>query len=361
MKTALSIMLILSVILAGCSAGVTPETTTTAGEASELSVAVTFYPYFDLTRQIVGDLGEVRSVVPPTTEPHSFNPSARDLAELQDITAYVKTGVEFEAFEDTLLNAVPEGVPVIDASAGIELLAGGHDHHHHGEEADHHEHEESDHVDEHHTEEHEGETHVNDEHHEEEHADEEHVDDHSDEADHHDEEHAEGTDPHVWLSPKNAQIIVLNIVEGLVQAHPEHEAALRANAAALQTELIALDAAYTEGLAACEKEKIMVTHNAYQYLAAAYNFEVIAIAGLSPESEPTPGQLAELVEEAEEYQLEYLFFEELVDPRVAQIIAEEAGTDTLTINPVAGSNADLGYVAIMNDNLDKLQIALSCQ
>lgn len=375
MKYILVLFGIATLLLAACT---TPVTT---GNES-INVAVTFYPYYDLTRQIVGETGAVYSVVPPATEPHSFNPSARDLADLQDITVYVKTGVEFESFEDRLLSAVPATASIIDTSRGIELIAGGQDHNHDGEE-----HKEESHVDEephkaelyddkehesaHHDDGHMNETDYN-ESVDQTHSENEHNEsDHQGESDHpenrsdshaaeHD-DHATGTDPHVWLSPKNAQTITNNIVEGLAQKHPEQETKLRANAAILLSELQDLDQAYATRLSSCEKDVVMVTHNAYQYLAQEYEFEVISISGLSPESEPTPGQLANLVDEARLHDLHYLFFEEFVDPRVAEVIAKEAGTQTLTINPVAGSNVDTGYVAIMYDNLDKLSRALECQ
>jgi zinc transport system substrate-binding protein len=241
-----------------------------------------------------------------------------------------------------------------------------------GHEADHDEddHKEDMHSDEEHLDSHddhdENDEHV-DEHHDEEYVEIYHADEHEDEHLHdtHDDEHdhvnEQGTDPHVWLCPTNAQTIVNNVLAGLVAAHPEHAQEFQTNANVLLVELTNLDAAYSVGLASCEKNVIMVTHNAYSYLAADHGFEVISVSGISPESEPSPQDLANLVDEAEFHQLNYIFFEELVSPTVANIIAEEVGAQTLTLNPVAGSAADLGYVAIMNDNLDKLKIGLECQ
>ena len=432
MKLHLAIMVLLVFVLAACAPATAPATA--QEQTAEVAVAATFYPYYDLTRQIVGDVGTVNTVVPATTEPHGFNPSARDIADLQDISVYVATGVEFEAFEDTIMNALPAEVAVIEASAGIELLEAGDDHHHddehEGEHADeHHDEEHKDeeyshddehseeehsqeneaHADEHHDEEHSGEEHAHDEEnaeegmhthadgqhshdeheiehdiaqgrsydgdedgysdvashgdehdeHDEEHSDEEHADDNHDEEKHDDHNHG-GTDPHVWLSPVNAQVIAQNIYDGLVAAHPEHEAELQANLNTLLADLEALDQAYETSLMSCEADIIMVTHNAYQYLAEEYDFEVLSISGLSPESEPTPGQLAELIDEAEYHNLGHIFFEELVSPRVAEVIAQEVGAETLTINPVAGSVNDVSYQDIMQENLEQLQIGLQC-
>jgi zinc transport system substrate-binding protein len=354
-KIILYTILMLSILLISC-------TTTTVAPTQEneeiiqetINVAATFYPYYDLTRSIVGEVGEVNSVVPPTTEPHSFSPSTRDIANLQTIDAYVKTGVEFEAFEDTLLDAVPSSVLIIDASHGIELLKGGDDDHDEHEDEEEHSNEEK-HLDEDDHDD-ENETHEEDDEHanEEEHSDEE---EHLDEDDH---DHS-GEDPHVWLNPKHAITIVSNIESSLIETFPQHQEELMANAQTLKAELMALDEEYSQGLATCAKDSVLVTHNAYSYLAAEYGFEVHSISGLSPESEPTPAQLAQLVDEAQELGIKYVFFEELVNPDVAGVIADEVGAQTLTINPVAGSDANLGYVEIMRNNLNQLIIGLECQ
>ncbi len=364
MKYIIGIIMLLSLLIAGCST-----------ESTEFEVGVTFYPYFDITRAIVGDTGNVMSIVPPTTEPHSFSPSPRDIARLQQLDVYVKTGVEFEAFENTLIQALPSNVVLIDASHGIDLITGyvhdhdhGHDHGHSQEHSEHAHEEEHHHEDEHEHSEHAHENEHHEEHHEHNHEYSEHAheEEHHHEDEHHEEHHEHshdmtGVDPHVWLSPRNAIQIAENIKDGLVSAREEYATIFEENAAAFIQELTLLDQEMQTALASCEQNTILVTHNAYQYLARDYGFNTISISGLSPESEPTPQQLVELVNKAEEYNIQYVFFEELVSPRVAQAIAQEIGAETLTINPVAGSQADEGYLAIMRDNLNKLVQALACQ
>lgn len=282
---------------------------------STLQIAATFYPFYDLTRAIAGDAASVYSVVPPTTEPHAFEPSPQDIARLQQVNLFVATGLEFEAFEEKLVQSLPQDTPVIAASEGIVLL--------------------------------EGEEHSHDEHEEE-------YEEHEEEQDH------AGTDPHVWLSPANTQIIAQNIAQGLIVHDPEHASVYEANAQKLLTQLQELDALYAQSLSTCAKDAIIVTHNAYQYLARDYGFEVISISGLSPESEPTPRQMQELVEEAQLHNISAVFFEELVDPRVAGSIAREIGARTFTINPVAGSVEGKSYMQIMHDNLQELIAGLEC-
>jgi zinc transport system substrate-binding protein len=168
-------------------------------------------------------------------------------------------------------------------------------------------------------------------------------------------------DPHIWLSPKNAKLMVNNIKNGLMAADPKNADVYLANAQKLSQELDELDAEYKTGLAACAKDVVLVNHNAFSYLARDYGFEIITIHGLEPEAEPTPGQLQELIEEAKEHDIKYVFYEELVDPRVAQTIANEVGAQTLELNPLESGSSGDNYVALMQENLENLQLALECE
>lgn len=329
-------------------------------------VAATFFPYYDLAKAIAGESAEVYSIVPITTEPHSFEPSPRDIIKLERSALYITTGVELEQFEQTLLQTVRDTAIIVNGSAGISMLAA--DHHH--DENDHHtdethehaeHHEEDEHHDEHH--EHEKEAHDHDEYHDEHHDEyehEHHDDEHTDEHHGHHHHHHTGIDPHVWLSPLNAMIIANNIYEGFVELDPANTQYYEQNMQELVHMLEALDAAYRERLASCEKEVILVAHNAYQYLAKEYGFDVISIAGLSHESEPTPRQMTQLIDTAREHGLTVVFFEELVDSRVAEAIAQEVGAETIALSPAEGSPDGKSYIEIMYDNLDKLAYALVC-
>ena len=83
---------------------------------------------------------------------------------------------------------------------------------------------------------------------------------------------------------------------------------------------------------------MLVSHNAFSYLARDYGFEIVGLSGLSPEAEPTPQQIKALVDEAREHDLKYVFYEEFVDPRVSAAIASEVGAEVLELNPLEGTN-----------------------
>lgn len=305
------IALIGLLVVASCS--VPQKTTQQAVQNEKISVATTFWPLYDLTKSVMGDKGIVYSIVPAGVEPHDYEPNPGDLTKLSDSDAFVIMGIEFAEFEEDLRNVNPNA-KIISASTGISLLKSEEEEEHEEEEAEEEEH---------------GHT---------------------------------GEDPHIWLSPKNAQKMALNIMVGLVEANPANAEYYLQNGQKLIDNLKALDQEFKEGLASCDKDVILVNHNAFSYLGRDYGFSTIEISGLEPETEPTPKQLAELIEEAEEHNIKYVFYEELVDSRIARIIAEEVGAQTLELNPLEGtSDPSATYFSLMRENLANLEVALECR
>jgi zinc transport system substrate-binding protein len=182
-------------------------------------------------------------------------------------------------------------------------------------------------------------------------------------------EHAEeegedhgGEDLHVWLDPTRMATFAGELAAEFGGRDPDHAAEYTANAEALGEELTALDTEYAEGLASCERREIVVSHAAFGYLADRYNLTQIAITGLSPEEEPSPQRLAEVIHEAEQTGATTIFFEVLVSPEVAEVIADQVGADTAVLDPVEGlaAGSDEDYLSLMRNNLDALRAALAC-
>ena len=164
-------------------------------------------------------------------------------------------------------------------------------------------------------------------------------------------------DPHVWLDPTLYADIVLRIGRALGRDAP---------ARALAGELQELDSELREGLSDCERREIVTSHAAFGYLAARYDLEQIAITGLSPEAEPSPAALRELVEEVRSHGATTVFLETLVSPRLAETVAREVGATTAVLNPLEGLSereAEEGadYFSLMRANLDALREALGCR
>ena len=288
------LLVILALALVSCTANKEPSQQNT-----KLNVVATFYPLYDLTRSILGDKGMVYTLVPANTEPHDYEPKPSDIQKLNSANAFVTMGIEFAAFEDTLIESINPDVAVIPAGRDITLLKAS------------------------------------------------------------DEQGA--NDPHIWLSPKNAQEMAAHIVFGLRAIDPKNQEYYAANGNLLIAELGALDQEFKEGLTSCKKDAILVNHNAFSYLGKDYEFRTITISGLEPEVEPTPLQIKKIIDEAWKNDIKYVLYENLIDPRVATTIAQEVGAQALELNPLEGSsNLSETYFTLMRKNLDTLRIALEC-
>ncbi len=173
-------------------------------------------------------------------------------------------------------------------------------------------------------------------------------------------------DPHVWLDPVLMGKLVGEVRGALAKVDPARETAFDANAAKLQTKLAALDAEYRAGLATCQRDLIVTSHEAFGYLAGRYGLRQEGISGLAPDAEPSAKRLGELSDLAARKGVTTIFTEELVSPKVAETLAREAGgLRVAVLNPLEGlTDRDVrrgdDYFAVMRANLRKIQRALGC-
>jgi zinc transport system substrate-binding protein len=164
-------------------------------------------------------------------------------------------------------------------------------------------------------------------------------------------------DPHVWLDPVLYSRIVRRV--GSVLRRP-------AQVAAPMARLKALDGDYRRGLAHCAQHEIVTSHAAFGYLAERYGLRQVAITGVTPEAEPTPKQLANVVQVVRRTKATTVFAEALLSPRLADTVAREVGAHTAVLDPIEGltrseqSRGDT-YFTIMRRNLAELRKALACR
>ncbi|MBI5227845.1 zinc ABC transporter substrate-binding protein [Candidatus Micrarchaeota archaeon] len=283
-------------LLVGCSAPVKEN------QNGKLTVVTTIYPVYDITKNLTFGLADVSSLIPAGVEPHEYEPTPSQVADLQNANVFVISGLGFDAVEGKLASSLSKKVNVIVASEGIGLMDAT------GEEAK-----------------------------------------------------EMPKDPHIWLSPQRMIIMTQNIKDGLEQTDPGNKNKYETNAAAYVSELQKLDEEYKNVLSNCNKDTILTTHNAFSYLSKDYGFKQTSISGLNPDAEPSPQKLAELVDAAKKDKIKYVFYEELVDPRIAQTIASEVGAQALELNPIEGSkNPKDNYFKMMRRNLVNLRLALEC-
>ena len=315
----------------------------------KVKVVATIYPMYDFVRRIGGDRVAVIMMVPAGTEPHAWEPSTRDMLMLEEADLFVYNGAGMETWAEDILGSVQnKDLMIVEASHDVELirmeeLEEDHDHDGYDEDHEDHDHDEDDGHDESDHEDHED----HDEHEEDEHG-------------HH---HHGEFDPHVWLSPKNAEIEMEAIAEALIQADPEHADTYKRNLEAAKNACAELDSAFREELGAYEGGCIVVAHEAYGYLCHEYGLRQIGIEGVSADQEPDAARMREIIDMVGEYGIKCIFFEELVDPKVAEAIAAETGCRTQALSPLDGLSQDdidagRDYFSVMKDNLAAIVAAL---
>ncbi|MDG3216894.1 zinc ABC transporter substrate-binding protein AdcA [Streptococcus suis] len=283
----------------------------TASEDGKLNIVTTFYPVYEFTKQVAGDEANVDLLVKAGTEVHGYEPSAKDIARIQEADAFVYENENMETWvHDVEKSLDTTKVNVISATEGMLLLPGG-------------------------EEEHEG-------------------------HDHSEEGHSHAYDPHVWLSPERAITLVENIRDSLVAKYPEKKDAFETNAAAYIEKLDALDAKYSETLSAAKQKYFVTQHTAFAYLALDYGLKQVSITGVAADEDPTPSRLAELTEYINKYGIKYIYFEENASKSVAETLAKETGVQLDVLNPLESlTDEDMkngkDYISVMEDNLIALE------
>jgi zinc transport system substrate-binding protein len=169
-----------------------------------------------------------------------------------------------------------------------------------------------------------------------------------------------GSDPHVWLDPVRMQQMAAAIAERLESADPSHAAGFRARATAVEADLGRLDALFRTSLHACALRDIVTSHAAFGYLAARYGLVQQGISGLTPDAEPSPRRVAEIAQFARAHGVTTIFFESLVDPKVARTVASEIGARTAVLDPVEGVRNGDDYLSVQRRNAAALHQALGC-
>jgi zinc transport system substrate-binding protein len=327
---ALSMPLVAALSLTACGSGAASDASSdqAGGEGSALKVMTSFYPLQYVTEQVGGDLVTVESLTPPGAEPHDLELSPAAVASLESAGAVVYLSGFQPAVDDAIEQASPEHV--LDVSAQADLESG---------------HSEDEHAAE-------GES-------EGAHAEETQAG--AEESGHSEEEEAGGKDLHFWLDPERLANAANAVADELGEVDPDNAAAYKANAEALAGKLTAVDNDFTEGLGTCENRTIVVSHEAYGYLTNKYELEQVGIAGLEPDTEPSPARLAEIGEVVKNEGVTTIFTESLVNPKVAETLAADLNIETAVLDPLEGlADESSDYEKVMRQNLEALRGALSC-
>ncbi|MBB5355073.1 zinc transport system substrate-binding protein [Anoxybacillus mongoliensis] len=310
----LSIILTITLTLSGCNKQEQLAPSTTEKTNNKLIIYTTVYPLQDFAQKIGGKHVQVESVYPPGVDVHTYEPTAKTMQQIADADAFIYIGQGMEGFVERIVKTLEnERVKFVEATAGMDLPRSNHTH-------------------------------------EDEHA-------HEDEHDHGD------VDPHIWLDPIYSIQMAETIKQTLIELKPEAKQDFEQNFASLKQQLEQLDMQFQQLIKDEKTKEILVAHAAYGYWEKRYGLKQISVTGLSPTNEPSQKQLASIIKKAKEHNIRYIFFEQNVTSKIAEVVKNEVGADVLILhNLEARTNDDIAnskdYFAIMNDNISALKKAL---
>ncbi len=249
----------------------------------------------------------MRLLLPPGVDPHSWEPKPSDIVDLSQADIFVYTSKKMEPWADNIARAVKDrGVALVQVmdSPGFPGTVDGSQNH--------------------------------------------------------------GEDPHFWLDLSLSAYTVEMIGKLLISQDPENKNIYIANARAYTHKLEQLDQDFMIGLKECGSRRLVTGgHAAFGHLARRYDVEQISVYGLSPDAEPTPRHLAGIVNVVKDNKVHTIFSEELMNPRMAQVLSQETGAKVMVLNPGANLTAaqwreGLTFLEIMDRNLKTLREGLEC-
>lgn len=309
---ALTSALVAGVALGGCGGS-------DSSGSADRKIAAAFYPLAWVAERVAGEHAEVVNLTTPGQEPHDLELGPRQVADVAD-AALVLHESGLQPAVDATVRENADGV-VVDVADVVRLRPV------------------ADHSAEGHAEEETA-----------------HADEHADEHDHGD------LDPHFWHDPLLMADLAQAVARELGEIDPEHAADFTAAAVELRGELTALDEEFRSGLASCERDLVVVNHDAFGYLAR-YGLHLEPIAGLSPDSEPTAAQLGRLHDLIRAEGITTVFAETLVSKKTSQTLAGDLGIRADVLDPIEGltdETADEDYLSLMRTNLDRIRQANGC-
>jgi len=301
MKALLALALPGVLALGGSVTACTAFSADTAGLDDGVQVAAAFYPLAYVAQRVAGTHATVENLTAPGGEPHDLEPTVGETAEVAraDLVVFER------GFQPSVDDTVDENAAgeVLDVADVVDLVP----FRDHG------------------------------------------VDSPED-------------DPHFWQDPLLLADVGDAVAARLGSVDPARADEYAANAADLRSDLTRLDHEYTAGLADCERDTVVVSHDAFGYLQR-YGLHVETILGLSPDSEPTPADLARLQDLIRTEGITTVFSESLVSPAVAQSLARDTGVTSAVLDPIEGltdATSEQTYLSLMRANLAALEEANGC-
>ncbi len=288
-------------------------------DSGKLKIISTVFPPYDLARQIAGDNAEISILLPPGSEIHNYEPSAKDMIAIRNCDIFLYIGGENEQWAEKLINSNDtENVTAVKLIDYVPTLSEDEDEHDHDHDHD------------------------------------------------HDHEHEHETDEHIWTSPKNAQLMLSAVYDAICKVDPSNKQTYTKNKDAYAKQLSDLDDAYRSAVDNAKNKTIVLADKfPFRYLAHEYGLEFsAAFAACSDESEPGVSTMIKLTKTINENNIPAVYYLEFSSTKIADTLCDETGATKLMLPPCHNvSKQDIennvSYVDLMKQNLENLKLTLN--
>jgi zinc transport system substrate-binding protein len=289
-------------------------------DSDKIKVVATIFPDYDFVRQIGGDKVEVKLLLNSGVESHTYEPSPKDMIQIENSDMFVYTGNEFEPWAENILSSVNSNLEIVDTSKNIEL------------------------IDKEEFEKYYANSEILNEEHEEHH------------------ENESSYDSHIWLNPQNAISMIDDILASLCKIDPENEDYYISNAENYKNQIQELDMKFENLIQnSVRKEVAFAGEFSYSYFIKRYDLKFATVYNNCGEGEdPSIAKVKSVIDYINKHNLPVVFYEELSEGTVAKIIGEETETSSMVFYTI--HNADIendSYVKLMNKNYENLKVALN--
>lgn len=282
------------------------------GQKEKITIVTSLFPEYDFVKEIGKEKVDVKILLPPGTESHTYEPTPKDIVSINDADMFIYTSNQMEPWAEKIAESIEsKDTVILQVGQDINLIQIEHDH--------------------------------------------EETEDHEEDI----------ADAHIWLNPLNAIKMVENITNKLCEISPENSEYFRNNSNDYIEELKKLDAEIEEAIENSKGNKLVFGGEfAYIFFLNRYNLEyATAYDGCGEGAEPSVAKIKEIIDTINDEKIPVIFYEELSEGKVANMIADETNTKALVFNTAHNvSNEDLEngvtYISIMRENLDKIKEAL---
>lgn len=278
--------------------------------ADHLNVVTTFYPMYHFADTIVGENGNVTTLLGAGQDTHSYEPTPKDMAAIAEADVFVYSSEYMETWVPAVLETLSDSdVRIINASEGIAFY--------------------------------EEEAHAIEDHHE-------------------DDGHNHAVDPHVWLDPVYAKQMVETISSTIQAVDPENNTVYQENTVAYVRHLETLDEEFQTAFQSAENRIFVVQHAAFGYLARRYELNEVSISDLTSNQEVSPAKLAEIGNFINENNVQIIYYQDSGNNELAATLAKETGVELSVMSAIEGitksdQEAGVDYLTMMRKNLEALK------